>query len=382
VIGKATLRRGLRFLHLMRSIIHYILPVLLLCAACGGSAAPGPAGDASGRGGRGAAPAAGVGVVTLQPTPIEDGSEYIATVRSLHSTTVQPQVDGVLTKIFVKSGDTVTAGTPLVQIDPEKEAQTLRNTESQRTGREADVTYWKSQVDRLQSLLKAGAISQNEFDTAQHNLESAQANLAALDAQVREGRVQLQYYRVTAPTAGIIGDIPAREGDRVTTSTMLTTIDDKAGLEAFIQVPVDRAPDLRIGLTVQLLDENGKATAANPITFVAPRVDPATQTVLAKSLLRTAPPAVKVQQFLRTRIIWRSVPGLLVPITAVSRVNGQYFCFIAEPSGQGLVARQRPLQVGDLQGNDYVVKGGLKAGDQLIVSGIQKIADGAPVKAQ
>jgi RND family efflux transporter MFP subunit len=163
---------------------------------------------------------------------------------------------------------------------------------------------------------------------------------------------------------------------------MLTTIDDKAGLEAFVQVPVDRAPDLRIGLPVQLLDENGKATAANPLTFVAPRVDPATQTVLAKSLLRTAPTAVKVQQFLRVRIVWRSVPGLLIPITAVTRVNGQYFCFVAEPAGQGLVARQRPVQVGELQGNDYIVKGGLKAGDQLIVSGIQKIADGAPVRAQ
>jgi len=91
---------------------------------------------------------------------------------------------------------------------------------------------------------------------------------------------------------------------------------------------------------------------------------------------------MRVHQFVRTRIIWRSMPGLLIPITAVTRVNGQYFGFVAESSGQGLVARQRPVQVGELQGNDYVVKGGLKAGDQLIVSGIQKIADGAPVKAQ
>jgi RND family efflux transporter MFP subunit len=324
----------------------------------------------------------GVSIVTLQPTPIDDASEFIATVRSLHSTTVQPQVDGVLTKVFVRSGDNVTAGTPLMQIDPEKEAQTLRNTESQRAAREADVTYWKGQVERLQALLKAGAISQNELDTAQHSLDTAQANLAALDAQVREGRVQLEYYRVAAPTAGIVGDIPVREGDRVTTSTMLTTIDDRAGLEAYIQVPVDRAPDLRVGLPVQLLDQDGKVMATNPLTFVAPRVDPATQTVLAKSLLRTAPPSVKVQQFVRTRIIWRSMPGLLIPVTAVTRVNGQYFCFVAEPVGEGFVARQHPVQVGEVQGNNYVVKGGLKAGDRLIVSGIQKIADGSPVKPQ
>ena len=137
-----------------------------------------------------------------------------------------------------------------------------------------------------------------------------------------------------------------------------------------------------MGLPVQLLDQDGKVIASNPLTFVAPRVDPATQTVLAKSRLHDAPPSVRVQQFVRTRIIWRSLPGLLIPITAVTRVNGQYFGFVAESSGQGLVARQRPVQVGELQGNDYVVKGGLKAGDQLIVSGIQKIADGAPVKAQ
>ena len=361
-------------------IICRLIPVLALSAACGGGAGAAP--GAGGAPGRGGGPAVGVGIVTLQPKPIEDGSEFIATVRSLHSTTINPQVEGIVTKIFVRSGDNVTAGAPLVQIDPERQAQTLRNAESQRVGREADVAYWKSQVERLHSLLTAGAISQNELDTAQHNLETAQSNLAALDAQVREARVQLQYYRVTAPTAGIVGDIPVREGDRVTTSTMLTTIDDKAGLEAYIQVPVDRAPDLRVGLPVQLLDQDGKVITTNLLTFVAPRVDPSTQTVLAKSLLRQAPPSVRVQQFVRTRIIWRSVPGLLIPVTAVSRVNGQYFSYVAEKSGQGLVARQRPVQVGELQGNDYVVKGGLQAGDQLIVSGIQKVADGVPVKAQ
>jgi RND family efflux transporter MFP subunit len=363
-------------------IIHRLIPVVLLCAACGGGGAAPASGAGDGRGGRGAGPAVGVTIVTLEPTPIDDASEFIATVRSLHSTTVQPQVDGVLTRVFVRSGDNVTAGTPLMQIDPEKEAQTLRNTESQRTAREADVTYWKGQVERLQALLKAGAISQNELDTAQHSLDTAQANLEALDAQVREGRVQLQYYRVAAPTAGIVGDIPVREGDRVTTSTMLTTIDDRAGLEAYIQVPVDRAPDLRVGLSVQLIDQDGKVMATNPLTFVAPRVDPAMQTVLAKSLLRTAPPSVKVQQFVRTRIVWRSMPGLLIPVTAVTRVNGQYFCFVAEPVGEGFVARQHPVQVGEVQGNNYVVKGGLKAGDRLIVSGIQKVADGAPVRPQ
>jgi RND family efflux transporter MFP subunit len=360
------------------------IQVTLLCLAIitGCGRGNGPAGAPPAQQGRGGAPAVGVKTVTLEPKPIEESSEFISTVRSLHSTTVQPQVEGRVTKIYVKSGDNVKAGAPLLQIDPEKQAATVNDTESQRVAREADVSYWKAQVERLRALLKAGAISQNEFDTAQHSLETAQANLASLDAQVREGRVQLQYYRLTAPTAGVVGDLAIREGDRVTTSTMITTIDDKAGLEAYIDVPVDRAADLRIGLPVQILDTTGNVVATNPISFVAPRVDPATQTVLAKSLLRQVPPGIKVQQFVRTRVIWRSVPGLTIPIVAAVRINGQYFCYLAEPAGQGLVARQHPVQVGEIQGNDYIVKGGLKAGDRLIVAGIQKIADGAPVKPE
>ena len=70
---------------------------------------------------------------------------------------------------------------------------------------------------------------------------------------------------------------------------------------------------------------------------------------------------------------------LTVPVTSVMRVNGQYFAFVAEKSDKGIVAKQRAIQLGDIIGNDYVVKGGLKAGEQLIVGGLQKIGDGAPV---
>ena len=358
----------------------FVLATMAVAGCSGGDAAGGGAPGAGGRGGP--PPATAVGIVTLQPVPVEESSDFISTVRSLNSTTVQPQVDGRVTRVFVKSGDVVRAGSPIVQIDPEKQTATLQNTESQRGARQADVTYWKNQVERLQSLLKAGAISQNEFDTAQHNLDAAQAQLSALDAQVREGRVQLQYYRVTAPTAGVVGDIPIREGDRVTTSTPITTIDDRAGLEAYIQVPVDQAPGLRVGLSTQILDLDGKVIASNPISFIAPRVDPATQTVLAKALLRDVPPSVRVQQFVKVRVIWRSAPGLTVPVNAMTRINGQYFCFVAEDSPNGLVARQRPVTVGEVKGNDYIVRSGLKAGDKLIVTGIQKIAEGAPVKAE
>jgi RND family efflux transporter MFP subunit len=323
-----------------------------------------------------------VTVLTLQPKPVERTSELIATIRSLHATTIQPEVEGAVTRIFVKSGDRVSAGAPLVQIDPDKQQATVRSTEASRSGTEAEVQYWRQQVVRFESLVSAGAISRVELEQAQTTLKNAEAKLATLEAQVREERVQLQYYRVVAPQSGVVGDIPIREGDRVTKATVITTIDQNQTLEAYLQVPIERAAELRIGLPVQLLGPGGEVVATNPISFVAPRVDESTQSVLVKSLMKQVPAAVRTQQFVRARIVWATDEGLTLPVVAVSRISGQYFCFVAEPKDGGFVARQRPVNVGEVLGDDYVVKSGLKAGERVIVSGIQKLADGAPVKPE
>jgi RND family efflux transporter MFP subunit len=351
-----------------------VVVLALLSAACRGNA---PAQGA------GAPPPSAVKTVTLANTPIEEASEFIATIRSLRSTTVQPDVEGLIARILVKSGQRVSAGAPLVQINAEKQQAAVTTTEANRAGIDADVQFWRLQVKRLAALVEAGAVSKAEYDQAQTSLQNAESRLTALDAQVRQGRVDLRFYRVTSPQAGVVGDIPVREGDRVTTSTVITTIDATDSLEANIQVPLDRSPMLRPGLPVQLLDADGKVVATNPLSFISPRVDDETQTVLVKSLLRQAPPSVKVLQFVRSRIVWRSQPGLTVPVTAVLRIAGQYFCFVAEKGPQGgLVARQKPIEVGEMIGNDYVIKRGLNAGEQLIVSGIQKIGDGAPVRTE
>jgi RND family efflux transporter MFP subunit len=359
-----------------KSLAAFVCVLSLAAVACGGGGTPA-------QGASNGPPPAAVEVVTIEPKPIADTSEFIATLQSLRSTTVQPEVEGLVTRIFVKSGDRVRAGDPVIQIDADRQVATVRSTEATRAGTEADVEYWRQQVKRLETLVDAGAISLQEFDQARNSLRVAEARLAALDAQLKEQRVDLAYHRVVAPQAGVIGDVPVRAGDRVTQSTVITTIDQKAGLELYIQVPLDRSPDLRVGLPIELLAGDGTVIARNPITFVAPRVDEATQTVLVKSALPEAPPTLRLHQFIRARIVWRSSPGITVPLTAVNRVSGQYFCFVAADGPQGgLVARQTPIEIGDVIGNDYVVRKGLKAGDRLIVSGIQKIGDGAPIQTQ
>ena len=109
--------------------------------------------------------------------------------------------------------------------------------------------------------------------------------MAAIDQQIREQRVELGYHRVVAPEAGVVGDIPVRVGDRVTNATILTTVDDNQGLEVYLQVPVQQAPSLSVGLPVRLVDDRGAEIVTTAVSFVAPSVDPQTQSVLAKAAL-------------------------------------------------------------------------------------------------
>jgi RND family efflux transporter MFP subunit len=321
-----------------------------------------------------------VKTIALEAHPTPQSSEFVATVRSLRSTTVQPQVDGIVRQVFVKAGDRVQVGQPLIQIDPEKQQATVTASESQRASREADLAYAKQQLTRMQRLYDGGAVSKAEVDQADTAYKNAEAQLAAVQSLIRQNQVELQYYRVTAPSAGIVGEIPVRQGDRVTQSTSITTIDQPEGLEAYINVPLERAGQLKPGLLVELLDSEGAVIASNPVTFIAPRADDATQSVLVKATLRQMPPSIRIMQYVRARIIWSNDPTIVVPVVAVSRIAGQHFVFVAEQAQQGFVARQKPVTVGEVLGDDYVVRSGLKAGERIIVSNVQKLGDGAPVK--
>ncbi len=328
-------------------------------------------------------PPAAVELATASQTSIEDATEYVATLKSLRSTNVQPQIDGQITRIFVKSGDRVKAGAPLVEIDPRRQQAAVSSQEAERAAREAAVAYAEQQAQRSQELFAAGAISKAELEQAQTALTTARANLESLQAQVRQQQVQLRYYTITAPTNGIVGDIPVRVGMQVSPSTLLTTVEDNDPLELYVNVPVERASSLSTSLPVRVLSSDGTQTLAETVVyFVSPQVDTSTQSVLVKAPVANHDLKLRNQQFVRARIIWGTTDAIVIPVTAVLRINGQYFVFVAEKNGQQMVAKQRPVKVGDIVGNDYPVLSGVQPGDQVVVSGVQKLADNAPIQPQ
>jgi RND family efflux transporter MFP subunit len=323
-----------------------------------------------------------VQVLAVESQKLTNSTEYLAILKSRHSATINPQVEGQLTKIFVKSGDRVTAGTPLLQIDPLKQEATVNSQEAARLAQEANVRLAKVNLDRAVKLQAAGVISKADFDNAQTNYETAVAQLKSLEHQVQQQQVELHYYQVSAPMDGIVGDIPVRVGDRVGVTTLLTTVDEPGALEAYIYVPASRSKDLRLGLPVKLLDETGAVLTQSEITFVSPQVDTDTQTVLAKAAVGNSNTKLRISQQVRAQVAWGTRNGPVVPVLAVQRISGEYFLFVAVKDGNRTVARQRAVKLGEIVGNDYAVLEGVQPSDHVIVSGTQFLQDGAPVIEQ
>jgi RND family efflux transporter MFP subunit len=326
-----------------------------------------------------APPAFPVKVITAEARLVPQTTEYLATLKSRNSAVLQPQVEGGITKIYVHSGQRVEAGTPILQIDPSKQEATVNNQEAAYKSKQAVLEQARIDFERKSKLYAQGIVAKADLDTSQAAYNSAKAEVEALDASIREQRVQLRYYTVNAPTDGMVGDIPVRVGDHVTNQTMLTTLDRDAELEAYIFVPSEKAAAVRMGAPVDILDDEGKPAVRTRVSFISPRVDTESQTLLVKTVVPN--PAMKFRnaQQVHSRVVWSEEKRPVIPVTAVSRLSGKIFAFVAEGGGSQAVARQRVIEVGDLVGNDYVVLAGIKPGELVIVSGVQLLADGMPV---
>jgi len=304
----------------------------------------------------------------------------VATIKSRRSATIQPQVDGSLTRILVKSGDHVHAGQLLMTIDPLKQQATLDQQVSTEAQKKAVYEYAQRELDRQQHLFDAGVASKQTYEQAVQAYDNSKADWQSASAASVTQQRQLAYYNLVAPFAGIVGDIPVHVGDYVSPTTLLTTVDENAELEAYIFVPTERAGDVRMGLPVQIVTSTGEVIENTKIDFVSQQVDNAVQGVLAKAPIHESLDRFRTEQLVKARVIWSTSPAPTVPVLAITRIGGQPFVYVATDVNGSTVAKQRSVTLGDTIGNDYAVKSGLKPGEKVIISGIQFLIDGTPVQ--
>jgi RND family efflux transporter MFP subunit len=246
--------------------------------------------------------------------------------------------------------------------------------------RGAEIESLGAEVERARqalSRLERGARPE-EIARARAQVKESQARLDTLD-------VSLQKRNIQAPFNGAVGAIPVKIGDYVRAGETLTTLTENQSLDVNLQVPLDLAPQLRRGLTVQLLNAQGEAKATGQITFISANVDSDAQTVLAKASFANSGANLLNQQLVEARILWSRRSGLLAPTTAVSRIGGETFVYMVQEGKDKqtgkpqLVAQQRSVILGPLQGNRYQVKAGLEPGERVITSGLVNLQDGAAI---
>jgi len=337
------------------------------------------------------APAAGgpqmqglpVQTVTVTMAPVAQSSEYVATIKSRRSTALVPQVSGQLTEIGVHSGDQVKAGQLLMQIDARQQRATVDSLRATERQKKALDDYDTIEVERQRKLFEAGVTSRDAYEQAQQAYQNAKADYQSAVEARKAGEQLLDYYAVRAPFDGVVGDIPVHVGDYVgpnlSPATVLTTIDENNHLEAYIYIPTERSPEVRMGLGVDLTDNSGKLLEKTKVDFISAEVDSTLQGILVKAPVEATPEMLRNAQMIKARVIWSTKPMALVPVLAVVRQGEESFVFVVLKQNGMAVAHRTPVVLGDTVGNDYSIVSGLNAGDSVIVSGTQFLVDGMPV---
>jgi RND family efflux transporter MFP subunit len=255
----------------------------------------------------------------------------------------------------------------------QKEAE--RRLEALRKGRSSD-------IDQLTAAAEQERQSLQQLKNGPRKEEIAQARSQVTEAaaQVRSSEVKLQNMKIVAPLTGIVGNIPVKIGDFLSKGDTLTTVTQNQTLDVQLSIPLERGPELRLGQRVEGTDNQGNVLGTGRISFISPQVSTSTQSILAKASFDNSEGQLRDGQFIRAKVIWNTRPGILIPTTAISRVAGQNFVFVAQEQGQSkLIARQKPVKLGEIQGNNYRVLEGLKPGEKIVVSGLLNLTDGAPI---
>ena len=334
-----------------------------------------------------------VTVAVVQPRDLPVNFEYVAQISGVREVEVRPRVSGILEKWNFTEGSKVAQGQSLFTIDAAPYRAALAKTEADLVSAQASFDQAKRNASRLKPLHEAKAVSQKEFDDATSGEQVTGANVKAAQAAVTEARLNLSYTRVEAPISGITSRALQSEGSLVQAQqTLLTKISQidpvhvifsstesehlkftRAMADGTLRLPKDGKFDVKLKLA-----DGSEYTRSGKVDFTDVRVDPATGTIETRAVIGNPQGLLRPGQFARVQLSGGVRPNAIaIPQRAV--LEGPGSKIVLSVNAQGIV-EPRPVQVGDWTGDEWVIIGGLKAGDQVIVDGVVKARPGSPVK--
>ncbi|MCM5681653.1 efflux RND transporter periplasmic adaptor subunit [Schlegelella sp. S2-27] len=355
-----------------------VLAAVLALAAC--SPGQGPQANAA-QGGAPQAMPVNVRTVQLQTVPVT--LEAVGRAEGSKEVEVQARVTGLIERQLYQEGERVKAGAPLYRIERAPFEIALQQARANLAQQAAQLEQARREAQRLKPLAEQQAVSQREADDAASALRLAEAAVAQAQAQVREAELNLSYTAVHAPISGISGRSQKSEGSLVSPGTngLLTTVTQTDPIWVRFSFSEGELTRLRSSrdAKVRLLDANGQTLMnGGRLNFAGSTVDPQLGTVQLRAEFPNAQLTVLPGQFVRAQVVAGETEAYTVPQSAVMQSDqGKSVWTIVDGK-----ATPVPVEVGGWSGSDWVVRQGLKPGDQVIVDNLMKLRPGAPVTAQ
>ena len=355
----------------------------------GGQGGPGPGGGASGGGGGpgggGRGGASTVGVATAERASMPVTLDALGTVTPLATARVRPQVSGVLEKVLFKEGQMVRAGDLLATIDPRQFELALAQATGQRQRDAAQLDSARVTLARFKTLLEQDSIARQEVDSQTALVKQLEGTVMLDNAAVGTAQLNLSYTRITAPISGRVGLRAVDVGNSISSSDVngVATITQVMPMDVVFAVPQDRVGDvLNAAKTdMQVMATNRTRTGVlGTGTFASldNQVDISTGTVKAKARFANADAALFANQFVNIQLLIRSIDNaVVVPVTAVRLGGSGDFVFVLNPAERTVSVR--PVTRGQATGEKIVIASGLKAGEQVITEGADRLKEGSRV---
>ena len=320
-----------------------------------------------------------VTVVVVKPRDLPANFEYVAQISGVREVEVRPRVSGILQKWNFTEGSKVAAGQSLFTIDPAPYRAAFAKAEADLISAQASFDQAKRNAARLKPLYEAKAVSQKEYDDATSGEQVAGANVKVAQAAITEARLNLSYTRVEAPISGITSRALQSEGSLVQAQqTLLTKISQidpvhvifsfteaehlkftRAMADGTLRLPKDGRFDVRLRLA-----DGSEYARPGKVDFTDVRMDPTTGTIDARAVIGNPNGLLRPGQFARVQLSGGVRPNAIaIPQRAV--LEGPGTKIVLTVNAQGIV-EPRPVQVGDWTGDEWVISGGLKDGDQEI----------------
>jgi len=360
-------------------------------------------------------------ISTVDVGMIEESNDFIASLEPLNSVILQTKVQGKVTHVFVKLGNKIQEGNAIIQINSQGKysasssysynqarqklaiaQEKLNYLEKVKNSQIVNAQQNEQKYQKYSLLVTQGALLQQDKDEYANNLLALKNNIVAIKAKIQAQKViiykakqalqkqkayiltqtpkNIQRYKITAPLTGTITSLPVKVGDIINTSTRIATITQNHPLEVTIKVPEKFSDKLRKGIPVKVMDEQGKQLGKTEVYSIIKK-DKNHKVIVVKALLKNTQYKTYVDQLVRTRLIFKERPGVLVPAAAIFRVAEDNFVYVVETKRNTsqeyqLVAKQRRVQLGNIRGKLYQVLGGLQAGEQIATSGLLNLRDG------